>query len=183
MAAASMPLVGAGAAAAMPGFTGACPLQAAGAMWSLMGCAPVPPAAAPAVPGGAPERACSAASSDIAFPSTSCSNSVPTIGGISAPASPPPLAASPVSVCNGSSDLPAEDDEFATFIDSFLRSGDSELTDAAISSGLFKDAGASTSGDSGASATVPEEEACLTRSDSHNLLHLLGSDLDVPGIC
>lgn len=107
-------------------------------------------------------RTASGVSSPL-FPSASCSNSVPAPPAESLP----PRADSPGSVCNDRAER-VEDDEFANFIDSFLKNDDAELPDT-----LFQASGAGGSNGAG-------EEGGLARSDS--LLNLLGADLEqLPG--
>ncbi len=103
-------------------------------------------------------RTASGVSSQL-FPSASCSNSFP------APPAEllPPRADSPGSVCNDRAER-VEDDEFANFIDSFLKNDDAELAGT-----LFQSSASSDSNGAG-------EEGGLARSDS--LLNLLGTDLD-----
>ncbi|PNH12844.1 hypothetical protein TSOC_000171 [Tetrabaena socialis] len=107
------------------------------------------------------------------FPTTSCTSSEPTAVGFTSPASPSLAAASPVSVCNASSEHQPEDDEFVNFIDSFLSGGDSECAEGMA---VFQKAGPASSG-SNSSEDTTDEEPCLTRSDS--LMNLLGEDFDL----
>ncbi|GLI67973.1 hypothetical protein VaNZ11_012309 [Volvox africanus] len=186
MAAATMPALGAASAAnvgmtaAVPGIPGAPMLQpSTSTMWPMMTCT------AAIQPMTAATYTSSGISSAAAIPSASCTNSVPTVGVIQSPPSPPPLAASPVSVCNSGLQQQPEDLEFANFIDSFLLSEDSE--DVLHGSGGDIDepriADLVSSGASNSSDATTDEGVCLTRSDSYCLLSLLGPDeIDLPGI-
>ncbi|GFR48826.1 hypothetical protein Agub_g10779 [Astrephomene gubernaculifera] len=181
MAAASMPALAA-ASAASSSVSGAC--MSAPSMWPMMPCgAMAPPAVAVSVAPNGFARTSSETSSAIAIPSASCTNSAPSSGIIQAPASPLPLATSPGSVCNGSVNHPPEDDEFASFIDSFLRSGDSDLTDAAITSGLkLFQPPSEAHNNNEAGEVVVETAGGLSRSDSQSLLNFLGADLELSGL-
>ncbi|GLC40628.1 hypothetical protein PLESTF_001019000 [Pleodorina starrii] len=207
MAATTMPALAANAsvATALPGVAGMV-AQAAGPMWPaamLSACttAAQPLLQATTAPMQAPARASSGVSSAAALPSTSCSNSAPTAGAVQASSSPPlvgsPTAASPVSVCNGG--LPEqqqqqpEDDEFANFIDSILHDGSDQdllLRCGGIDLADQHDGGLAvlhagdllSSGGSNCSEGTTDDDRCLTRSDSHSLLSLLGPDIGLTGL-
>jgi hypothetical protein len=162
-------------------------------MWQMMGCGVSVPqvsvAPVPVLPDSA--RTSSGVSAAAAFPSTSCTNSVPTDPAIQPPPSPPPQAASPVSVCNGGTQQPPEDDEFANFIDSFLLAGDDDYAEIRGDDDLAGptesdftrlQAGDHSSGGSNCSDATTDEHPCLNRSDSHSLLSLLGPDIGMSGL-
>ncbi|GIL57489.1 hypothetical protein Vafri_12715 [Volvox africanus] len=179
MAAATMPALAAASAAnggmtaAVPGIPGAPVLQpSTSTMWPMMTCTAAVQ----------PITAATCTSSDIssaaAIPSTSCTTSVPTVGVVQSPPSPPPLAASPVSVCNSGLQQQPEDLEFANFIDSFLLSDDGE--DMLHGGGGDMDdpriADLISSGASNSSDATTHDGVCLTRNDPLCLLNLLVSD-------
>ncbi|GIL92657.1 hypothetical protein Vretimale_19464 [Volvox reticuliferus] len=186
MAAATMPALAAasaanvGMSAAVPGISGAAVLQSnTPAMWPMMPCT----AAVQPIPGAtAPTQVTTCTSSGVssaaAIPSTSCTNSVPTVGVVQSPPSPLPLAASPVSVCNSGLQQQPEDLEFANFIDSFLLSEDGEDVLRGSSGDIAgpQIADLLSSGGSNSSDATTDEGASLPRCDSLCLLSLLGPD-------
>ncbi|EFJ49473.1 hypothetical protein VOLCADRAFT_104338 [Volvox carteri f. nagariensis] len=197
MAAAAMPALAAASATntcvapVVPNIPGsATGPTAAAVMWPMMsGTVASQPVSSVAAPMPVPARSNSGASSPTAIPSASCTNTVPTVGAGRSAASPPLLAASPGSVCNGGLQQPSEDPEFANFIDSFLLSEDGDLAlhggdgDLAMpfpdGMKVFQSGDFLSSGGSNASDATTDDVACLARNDSHCLLSLLGDDIDL----
>ncbi|KAG2501669.1 hypothetical protein HYH03_000172 [Edaphochlamys debaryana] len=171
-----MAMAAAAASASAAGMAGACgPVASMSHIAGMPGCGWPMPFTAPATAAVAPARSNSGLSS--AVPSASCAQSVLS-SGIQSPASPPPIASSPGSVCNDSSERPPEDDEFAEFIANYLQAGESDPDAGLKMFSIPSNSGHSECSDD----TTDNEPTGLTRSDS--LLNLLGGDLpELSGLC